>query len=81
MTIHFSLWVGGDGFLGRGGHSNIFELKGGLIPKIEGEGGHTNICTGLKGALRIFEGKLGVMQYFSETIKTSAPPPPLTYKK
>ena len=57
----------GSGFCG--GHPKIFELKGG-IPKIEG--GHASICTGLRGALKIFEGKLGegheLTQYFSEII-------------
>ena len=47
-------------FMSRRGRPKVFELKGGGIPKLEGEGrGRACICTGLRGALKMFEGKLG----------------------
>ena len=44
-----------------GGVSEIFRAKRrGGISKIEGgKGGHASICTGLRGAFKFFEGKMG----------------------
>ena len=63
---------GDGGFCG--GHPRIFELKGGGIPKIEGEGGHAGICTGLRGHSK---GKLarGHAKFFRDLKKPPIPNP------
>ena len=70
-------------FWGR--HPKIFDLKGGPSQKLRGEGGHASntVCTGLREALKIFEGKLGrgggQCNIFQGSFKNHQPPP--THKK
>ena len=73
LVLVYSFVFSGMGrdFWGR--HPKIFDLKGGPSQKLRGEGGHASntVCTGLREALKIFEGKLGrggTMQYFSGII-------------
>ena len=64
-------------FWGR--HPKNFDLKGGPSQKLRGEGGHASntVCTGLREALKIFEGKLGRggdnAIFFRDHLKTTSP--------
>ena len=73
-TFIFYGW-GGGGWGGSFwvGHPKIFELKEGSSQKLRGKRGHAGKCTGLRGHPRE---KLGVMQNFSEIIKTLPLPYP-----